>query len=422
MMARSKRVTGTLAALALVLSAAPIQAQTVRYVDAASAAAAPGGTSWADAYVGLESALAVAVSGNQIWVAAGTYKPGAVKASTFQMKNTVAVYGGFQGAESALGQRVLNVSTSLLSGEIGDPGSMADNCDHVVTAETGATLDGFTIAFGYSTANNGGGLYNIQKGMTVRNCTFTRNYADGAGNTAGGGAIYFDGNSASALFTIDRCRFLANATLGGGGAVLIRGSAQNIRIDNSLFIDNARGFPNGSGRWGGDVANARGSVASVGHIVNCTFFNKAWESIGVGIVGGDSGQAGHLKLVNCIVYKDGIGTNMIGRAMNTAQVTLHNCLIDGEFDIGSSGGATNIMGTELRLTDPEFVSLVATNLHLLTTSPCLDAGTSETTPVITMPVVDLDGARRPLDAGYDMGAYEGGVVGRPPDGVVVIVR
>jgi hypothetical protein len=399
-----------------VAAASAASAQTVRYVDAGAGGSADG-TSWANAYTSLASALAAATGGQEIWVADGTYTPGAAKSSTFQLKGNVALYGGFRGTETAVEQRVLNVATSVLSGEIGDPGMLFDNCDHVVTAESGALLDGFTIAFGCSTANNGGGLYNIQKGMTVRNCTFARNYADGTGNTPGGGGVYFDGNSASGLFLMDRCQFFDNSTLGSGGAVMIRGTAANFRIDNSLFVGNVRGL----NRWGGDIANERGSAASIGHIVNCTFLNPPWESVGSGTIGG-AGQAGHLKLVNCVLYKDGIGTNWIGRVMNGGEITIHNCLVDGAWNIGTSVGYMNIVGTQLRFTDPEFADLGATNLHLLVTSPCVDTGTSGTTPAITMPVVDLEGTARPLNGLYDMGAYEGGVPVPLPSGMTLILR
>jgi hypothetical protein len=62
------------------------------------------GTSRKNAYTKLQDALAASVSGNQIWVAAGTYYPDQGRTavsndrfSAFLLKNGVALYGGFAG-------------------------------------------------------------------------------------------------------------------------------------------------------------------------------------------------------------------------------------------------------------------------------------------------------------------------------------
>lgn len=63
------------------------------------------GTSWANAYTILQSALDGSISGDQIWVAQGTYTPSKdpfgnptpsdARDLTFYLKNGVAIYGGF---------------------------------------------------------------------------------------------------------------------------------------------------------------------------------------------------------------------------------------------------------------------------------------------------------------------------------------
>ena len=57
-----------------VLTALPAEAAGTIYVDA-SATGADTGLSWTDAYPTLQEALADAVSGDKIWVAAGVYYP-----------------------------------------------------------------------------------------------------------------------------------------------------------------------------------------------------------------------------------------------------------------------------------------------------------------------------------------------------------
>src|SRR5436309_3275359 len=96
----------------------------IRYVNAA-ATGANSGASWSDAYTDLQSALAATQSGDEIWVAAGTYKPttGTDRTKSFVMKTGVGIYGGFTGSETARSQRNLTATTTTLSGEIGATGT-----------------------------------------------------------------------------------------------------------------------------------------------------------------------------------------------------------------------------------------------------------------------------------------------------------
>ena len=54
-------------------------------------ATAPDGLSWTNAFPGVTEALAVAQSGDEVWVAAGTY-PGGIT-----LADGIALYGGFAG-------------------------------------------------------------------------------------------------------------------------------------------------------------------------------------------------------------------------------------------------------------------------------------------------------------------------------------
>jgi hypothetical protein len=146
-----------------------VSAATVRFAKPGFPFGRPACTSWADACT-LEKALNDAVSGDQIWVKAGTYTPGSARTDTFQLKSGVEVYGGFGGNELLLLQRSPSTHVTILSGEIGNVG-VADNVYHVVTGATGAYLDGVTISGGNANGDipndRGGGMYNNSSSPTL---------------------------------------------------------------------------------------------------------------------------------------------------------------------------------------------------------------------------------------------------------------
>src|SRR5690606_3396880 len=138
------------------------------------------GSSWSDAYVDLQTALAATGSG-EIWVAAGTYRPGAAgeRTATFSLKSGVALIGGFAGFETSVSQRDVAANETILSGDIDQDDTYgsgwnwwqagwsfnAGNSYHVVTgsgADASAVLDGFSILAGVGADplnHRGAGLY-----------------------------------------------------------------------------------------------------------------------------------------------------------------------------------------------------------------------------------------------------------------------
>ena len=137
----------------------------IRYVDA-DAIGAENGTSWTDAYKTVYDALedCPATNKNEIWVAEGIYYPTSSLDSSFSISlpSSTILYGGWEGNEFAIGERVLNQYLTILSGDIGVQDDSTDNSVHVITQDGDSlvVIDGVTIQDGFG-ADRGAGI-NVQ--------------------------------------------------------------------------------------------------------------------------------------------------------------------------------------------------------------------------------------------------------------------
>jgi Right handed beta helix region/Immunoglobulin I-set domain len=245
---------GLLTAVFVTVLAQASPTQAVIYVRA-GAGGANNGTSWADAFVSLQSALTAAAAGGEIWVAAGIYTPGPPgdAVSSFVMKNGVALYGGFAGTETLVAQRNWAVNATRLSGDVGQDDVIpanwptgwnigTSNSGHVIVAsatDATAIIDGFIIENGAlgpagtgagDDLMYGSGIHILYGSPTIRNCTFQHHLTA----FASGGAIYcLQGNP-----TISHCTFNRNyAHLGNGAGIFLYGPC-DVAISDCIFSEN----------------------------------------------------------------------------------------------------------------------------------------------------------------------------------------
>jgi hypothetical protein len=320
--------------LLLALSGSPVKAAGILYVKPAVTGSGDC-SSWADACT-LQTALGSASSGDEIWVAAGTHKPGTNRTDTFQLKNGVEIYGGFAGTEASREQRDWAAHETILSGDLlGDDGpgfaNYADNSYHVVTGsgtDATAVLDGFTISGGNangSSNNQGGGMYNNSGSPTLTDVTFS-------GNTAwNGGGMYndfgsptltdvtFSGNTAvygGGMFTYSGNPALTNVTFSGNTASYGGGMHNHTHCDSTLT--NVTFSGNHANVDGGGMYNSSSSPV----LTNVTLSGNTAGDQGGGMY---STLYSHPTLTNCIlwgntatsgdqIYDDGIATSTSNRS------------------------------------------------------------------------------------------------------------
>ncbi|GAB3993684.1 hypothetical protein GCM10028807_29560 [Spirosoma daeguense] len=413
------------------------QGQTIRYVKLSGTQAASTATSWTNSTSDLQGAINASASGDQVWVAAGTYKPTTSttnRSARFSMKNGVAIYGGFAGTETSLNQRpVVNPvsgqpSSTTLSGDIDNDGTLTGNTYTLIYNDLylngTALLNGFVIAGANNQTSFGGAMYNYYSGTpTVTNCTFLNNYAlQGAGmhnlgsspmltncsfldNSAydGGGAMYNNNSSPS----VTNCTFQRN-TATRGGAVFIFTSI-NLLLTNCTFQRN-------TATQEGGAINSENSTNST--LINCAFLNNQATNYG----GAINNYGGTLRAINSSLQNNtaslgaGIFTGS-GMSILTNSVAFGNGGSKTFFYTGNTGitvsyslfepgvtGYTNA-GNNLTTTTSPFTSTATVALHGC--SLAINAGNNAAYTSASGPSTDLNGQLRTYNNGtIDMGAIE----------------
>jgi hypothetical protein len=297
-MERSKQSTIAIIICIAILSLCAATSARIIYVDD-DANGLGDGSSWKNAFVYLQDALALARTIHksvEIRVAQGTYRPdqGAnqtglkhdapphASEATFELVEGLVLKGGYAGVlEPDPNARDVHKYQTTLSGDLlgndvptGSPERLLneptrwDNCRHVVTGAqlTAATvLDGFSITGGSHTAIprggqdwGGPGIYLIGASPTLANCWLHGNCI----RVGDGGALF---NYAGSKPTVVNCIFSDNFAA-RGGAISNNWYDSNAKVINCTFHNN----------WA-----VRGGAVFNGCIVsNCILWGNQPDEIG----------------------------------------------------------------------------------------------------------------------------------------------
>ncbi len=429
---RRRRVLPTIVSMLAAALLAPTATARVIYVKW-DATGANNGTSWANAFFHLQDGLAASVSGDEIWVARGVYKPDrgtgqtpGARTATFRMKSGIEVFGGFGGWEATLGERNPALHIAILSGDLAgnDVGvsNNSENSFHVVTiGNLGANLvlDGLHILGGnadgpgwmyddYESQAFGGGMQIVRSSPTIRNCVFSFNRA----RWGGGALLAFD----NASFRLEQCRFENNESAFWAGGIFCCGGQSNPQVLNCVFAANialeGAAVLNGGGAEStfvncAFVGNRSEQSGGALHIcsgraprwINCTFYgNRQNQRSGAGVFVYHADPL----FENCIFWhnRDRAGTGSDAQihnanpAVNTPVVN-YSIVEGGWYGAGGAGNLT----TDPMLADADGPDNVAgtsdDDLRLRSGSPATDSGSNLAVPPGVQ--FDLIGLRRFVD-------------------------
>ena len=395
-------------------------AQNVIYVDI-DASGNNDGSTWANAYDNLSSALASASINNEIWVAEGTYKPTTSNRSIYfsWTVDSLKLYGGFDGTETILSERDIEQNVTTLSGDIGVSGDSTDNSQTVLRGPAGSgantynysLVSGFTISDGFANGSSnesrlGGGVYIDHQiaNFEFSNCTFQNNIAEA------GGAISIRTLNGDAGITLNNCKFIENKSRWAAGMNISAesGNTLNATIANCLFDKNEIIDINGVGLTAVIYAYSPSSEINL-NLLNSTIVNSIDTASGTPTADKATIMYYHTGTNNAEMH---IHNTLLWR--NDAQnvIAPHFSIASDLFDtinvVNCISEATNYQNstlTNVTHTYPMFKDTANGDFSILTTSPAKNAGSTSGIDSL-IPDTDLAGNVRISEGVIDIGCYE----------------
>jgi len=279
------------------------------------------------------------------------------------------------------------------------------------------TVENLTIQNGLSYDYSGGGmLIDYSSNILIKNVNFINNKADERG-----GAIFM--NNSTVIF--ENCLIKNNCAEFGGGIKITQNSNPvfiNCIIDSNYTITPDWGY-------GGAISN---NVESNSIFINTQITNNVSDDCsGITVSGGagsycdptfinctvcdnsenpngtiKQGDHSHVSLINTIIRNPSQEEIIFWEGYPEKTVSLSYCNIDGGIDaINTNNSGTIIWGVGNIDEDPLFVGVDPFSYELTEYSPCIDAGTLDTTG-LHLPAMDLAGNQRIYNGRIDIGAYE----------------
>ncbi|MEA4935095.1 MAG: T9SS type A sorting domain-containing protein [Paludibacter sp.] len=323
-----------------------LQAKTIRYVKVDGTG---DGSSWTNASNCIQTMIDNSVSGDEVWVAKGTYYPTTetiardARSRTFLLRQGVNMYGGFSGSENAVSQRAL--ADLNLDGKV-------DSCELLNTTLLSGDIDGVpdvwtrTIktdsTWTWSVTGNQGNVYCVVTSQNGHVNTKFDGYSITGGNANGTDFLIKCGGGMSVMANslINNCIVYYCAAYHGGGidaTPYLSGSstssnAINVKINNCL-IKNCS-----AEKYGGGIYSDYGLNMARCNVIGCSS-----SDYGGGVY--LDNQSYNSSITDCVVNQcsakingGGIYSNSYSRIGNIC-VYLTNCYVTNCYS--SNGGGIN---------------------------------------------------------------------------------